>query len=238
MSRPNNPVFVAIDTPETGRAVELAARIRGDAGGIKLGKEFFTARGPHGVRAVLDAADLPLFLDLKFHDIPNTVAGAVSATLALKPFMVNVHATGGATMMQAAAEAARAAGDARPLVLAVTVLTSMGADDLADVGVSGAVEEQVVRLAKLAQASGLDGVVCSAKEITAIRAACGANFKLVTPGIRPDWATADDQKRIVTPKDAIDMGTDYLVIGRPITGADDPGLAVRKITAEIAGTAT
>jgi len=233
MTAPANPVLVAIDTPEVGLAVELAARLRDDVGGIKLGKEFFTASGPGGVRAVGDAADLPLFLDLKFHDIPNTVAGAIRSTLALKPFMVNVHASGGGAMMRAAADAAATAGDVRPLVIGVTVLTSMGADDLSEVGVGGAVEEQVVRLAQLAKASNLDGVVCSAKEIPALRAACGPDFVLVTPGIRPAWAATGDQKRIVTPKDAIEAGADYLVIGRPITGADDPAAAARTIMAEI-----
>lgn len=230
---PHQRVLVAIDTPDVGRAVELVARVKNDVGGIKLGKEFFTARGPQGVRAVLDGADLPLFLDLKFHDIPNTVAGAVRSTLGLKPFMVNVHASGGAAMMAAAAAAAMSAGEDRPLVIGVTVLTSMGSDELSDIGVGGGVEGQVVRLAQLAQASGLDGVVCSAKEITAIRKACGPDFILVTPGIRPSWAASDDQKRIVTPKDAVERGADYLVIGRPITGADDPGAAARKIAAEI-----
>lgn len=233
---PQSRVLVALDTTEVGRAVELAARLRDDVGGIKIGKEFFTARGPAGVRAVAEASDLPLFLDLKFHDIPNTVAGAVRAALALNPLIVNVHAMGGAAMMRAAAAAAKEAGDDRPLVIGVTVLTSMGRDEMNALGVAGDVQTQVVRLAKLAQASGLDGVVCSAKEIEAIRGACGPDFKLVTPGIRPAWAAADDQKRIVTPKAAIELGADYLVIGRPITGADDPVAAARRISAEIAGT--
>jgi len=170
---------------------------------------------------------------LKFHDIPNTVAGAVRSALQLNPFMLNVHASGGRAMMEAAAEAVAEAGAARPILLGVTVLTSLGDSDLTDIGIDGGAESQVVRLAKLAQASGLDGVVCSAKEITAIRDACGGDFKLVTPGIRPAWASADDQKRIVTPADAVAMGADYLVIGRPITGADDPTEAARRIGIEL-----
>ncbi len=230
--QPTDRIFVALDTTDAEAAAKLAERLAGRVGGVKLGKEFFTACGPDGVRKV-SAAGLPLFLDFKFHDIPNTVAGAMRAALGLAPFMINVHAAGGAEMMRAAAAAAAEAGDKRPLVLGVTVLTSLADDDLDATGVMGPTPDQVVRLAHLAQASGLDGVVCSAREIVALRGACGADFKLVVPGIRPEWAAADDQKRIVTPKDAIDLGADYLVIGRPITGADDPLAAAARIAEEI-----
>jgi len=233
MPRPTNRIFVAVDTTDPGRAADLAADLGGLVGGLKLGKEFFTANGPQGARRVIDAAGLPLFLDLKFHDIPNTVASAVRAALPLHPFMLDVHAAGGPAMMRAAAAAAAEAGPSRPLVLGVTVLTSLTDDDLAAMGVAGKTTEQVVRLARLAQECGLDGVVCSAKEIVALRGACGAGFKLVVPGIRPAWAAADDQRRIVTPGEAMALGADFLVIGRPITGAADPAEAARRIVDEI-----
>ncbi len=232
---PRDSVFAALDTPDLARAAALARALSGLVGGVKLGKEFFTAQGPDGVRAV--AGGERLFLDLKFHDIPNTVAGAVRAAVHLRPAMVNVHASGGRAMMQAAAEAAReAAEDAevpRPLVLAVTVLTSLDDDDLATVGQDGPAGDQVLRLARLAEDSGLDGVVCSPREIAALRSACGPGFVLLVPGIRPAWAAAGDQKRIMTPAEARAAGADYLVIGRPITGADDPAAAARRIVDEL-----
>ena len=201
-----NPVFCAIDTPDLGTATTWAARISDHVGGLKLGLEFFSAHGPKGVKQVMKASDLPVFLDLKFHDIPNTVAGAVRAACALKPFMLNVHAGGGKAMMQAAAEAAaEAAYDGvgpRPLVIGVTVLTSLGDEDLAEVGMAGPAADQVIRLAVLAKESGLDGIVCSPREAARIRTECGPNFKLVTPGVRPDWAAANDQKRVMTPEEA------------------------------------
>ncbi|MCC7016785.1 MAG: orotidine-5'-phosphate decarboxylase [Rhodospirillales bacterium] len=230
---PAQRLFVALDTADSAAAAALARSLKGVAGGVKLGKEFFTAHGPAGVARVA-AEGLPVFLDLKFHDIPNTVAGAVKAALALKPFMLNVHASGGAAMMRAAAKAAAQPGNARPLVVAVTVLTSLDEDDLRAVGMRPPIVDQAVRLAKLAQASDLDGVVCSAKEAMAIRGACGRDFKLVVPGIRPAWAEASDQKRIVTPREAIALGADYLVVGRPITGARDPVSAAKRVVAEIA----
>jgi orotidine-5'-phosphate decarboxylase len=230
---PADRLFVALDTTDADAAIRLAKSLKGVAGGVKLGKEFFTAHGPSGAAHVA-AEGLPLFLDLKFHDIPNTVAGAIKAALALKPFMLNVHASGGAAMMRAAAQAASEPGVVRPLVIAVTVLTSLDDDDLRAVGMRPPVVEQTVRLAKLAQASGLDGVVCSAKEAMAIRGACGRAFRLVVPGIRPAWADAADQKRIVTPREAIALGADYLVVGRPITEARDPVAAAKRIVAEIA----
>ena len=227
---PSDKIFVALDTTDLDRALTLGRCLKGLVGGVKVGKEFFTALGPDGVRAVADLG-LPVFLDLKFHDIPATVAGAVKAAMALNPFMLNVHACGGAAMMRAAVDAA---GDApkRPLVLAVTVLTSMGDDDLAAAGVPDTAANQVLRLATLAKDSGIDGVVCSALEAEALRAQLGEDFKLVVPGIRPAWAAANDQKRIVTPAAAVASGADYLVIGRPITGADDPADAARRIADE------
>lgn len=226
MAEAANPVFCAIDTTDLSRAEALARAVAGAAGGIKLGKEFFTANGPEGVRSVLRAAGgLPLFLDLKWHDIPNTVAGAVKASLALKPFMVNVHATGGPAMLRAAKEAAQG----ETLVVAVTVLTSLDEADLDAVGLRGPASARAAALARLARDCGLDGVVCSAHEIAAIREACGPDFKLVVPGLRPAGAEAGDQKRVMTPAEAKRAGADYLVIGRPITGASDPAAAARAI---------
>lgn len=230
---PYKRTFVALDTTDVARAVALAETLTGLVGGMKVGKEFFTANGPQGVEKVT-AVGMPVFLDLKFHDIPNTVASAVSASLPLKPFMLNVHASGGAKMMEAAARAAEGVGADKPMMLAVTVLTSMSADDLAGIGVDADPADQVLRLARLAKDSGMDGVVCSARESEMLRADLGADFKLVTPGIRPAWASKDDQARIVTPAQAIVNGSDYLVIGRPITGADDPVTAATRIADELA----
>lgn len=232
--KPSDRIFVALDTTDLDRALALGRGLKGFIGGVKVGKEFFTALGPAGVGA-LGELGLPVFLDLKFHDIPATVAGAVRAALALKPFIINVHASGGAEMMRAAVEAADGPAPAfnKPLVVAVTVLTSLADEDLAATGVAGDAAAQVLRLAGLAKRSGLDGVVCSAHEAEALRAALGDDFKLVVPGIRPQWAAADDQKRIVTPAEAVAKGADYLVIGRPITAADDPADAARRIAAEL-----
>lgn len=232
-SLPANPVFAALDTPDLDQALAWAETLRGHVGGVKAGLEFFSANGADGVRQIVDLG-LPLFLDLKFHDIPNTVAGAVRAVADLGAAIVNVHAAGGPAMLDAAREAAEAAGGAnRPLVIAVTVLTSMDDTDLTAVGQATPAAEQVVRLAQLAKAQGLDGVVCSPAEITAIRAACGPDFKLIVPGIRPDWAATGDQKRITTPRQARDDGADVLVIGRPITGAEDPAAAAARIAGEL-----
>jgi orotidine-5'-phosphate decarboxylase len=231
---PTDRIYVALDTPDIEKALSLAKMLAGHVGGVKLGMEFYYANGPEGARAI-SALGMPLFLDLKFHDIPNTVAGAVRSTLDLHPAILNVHAQGGPAMMQAAADAVETAGDDKPLLIAVTVLTSLSDDDLQAVGVKDGTESQVVRLAMLTQSCGLGGVVCSPREIKAIRAACGPDFKLVVPGIRPDWAAAGDQKRITTPAQAIRDGADYIVIGRPITGADDPLAAAKRIADELAG---
>lgn len=233
-----NPIFCAIDTADLGTATTWAACIGDHVGGIKLGLEFISAHGPKGVSQVMKASDLPVFLDVKFHDIPNTVAGAVRAIAATKPFMINVHASGGRAMMQAAAEAASEAAyehvAPRPLVIGVTILTSLSDAELAEVGMAPSTGDQAIRLAVLAKESGLDGVVCSPLEAARIRSECGPNFKLITPGVRPEWAAANDQKRIMTPEQAIEAGADYLVVGRPITAAEDPSAAALRIASAIA----
>lgn len=233
---PKDRILVALDTPGVKEARALAETLKGEVGGLKIGKEFFTAAGPQGV---LEATlGQPLFVDLKFHDIPNTVAGAVRSSLRMKPLIVNIHATGGRAMMRAAVQAATEEslrlGIKRPLIVAVTVLTSMDQRDLSTVaGRTTTPVEQVRHLALLARESGVDGVVCSAQEIPMLREACGPDFKLIVPGIRPSWAVTDDQKRIATPSKALQDGADYLVIGRPITTAEHPSTAAKKIVAEI-----
>ena len=207
--KPSNKIFVALDTTNLDFALTLSKDLRGLVGGVKIGKEFFTALGPEGVRAVSELG-IPIFLDLKFHDIPATVASAIRAAIMLKPFMLNVHATGGKEMLSAAMEAAGKAPE-RPLVVAVTVLTSLGDNDMSSIGIESSSETQVLRLARLAKDQNVDGVVCSAYEAAAIRQALGPDFLLVVPGIRPSWAATNDQKRIITPADAVDLGIDYLV---------------------------
>ncbi len=232
-----NQVFCALDTPSLDIAIDWANRLKGTVGGMKLGLEFFGAQGPAGIRRVAETG-MPIFLDLKFHDIPNTVAQAVTSVTPLAPFMMTIHAGGGQAMMRAAADAAREtaakAGVARPRILGVTVLTSLDQSDLSAAGVSASVEDQVVRLARLAQDSGLDGVVCSPKEIGAIRSACGQDLILLVPGIRPAGAAQGDQKRVMTPREAVDAGATYLVIGRPITEAPDPRAAAQEIANSLA----
>ena len=227
----SNPVFVALDTPDLNRALALANSVKSHVGGLKVGLEFISANGPEGVRAVA-ALGLPVFADVKFHDIPNTVAGAVRAVAGLGVSILNVHAAGGAAMMRAALEAARGV-DPRTRVIAVTVLTSLDDSDLVATGQTPPAADQVVRLAKLAQSCGLDGVVCSAHEIAAIRKACGAGFALIVPGIRPARSDVGDQRRVMTPVEAHKAGADILVIGRPITAAPDPAQAARDISASL-----
>jgi len=231
-----NPVFCALDTTDTAEAVRLAHQLSGLVGGIKLGLEFHTANGSDGIRAVAEAG-MPIFLDLKFHDIPNTVAGAMRSAVRLAPVMTTLHAIGGAEMMKAAVDAAGDAaakhGVARPKILAVTVLTSMGQSELPTIGVDGLVLDQVKRLASLAVSAGVDGIVCSPLEVDHLRALLGPDVALVIPGIRPAWSAANDQKRVLTPKEAIAKGADYLVIGRPITAAADPADAARRIQDEL-----
>jgi len=231
-------VFVALDFAEPMRALALADRLDPRQCGVKVGKELYVAGGPEPVRWLV-ARGYRVFLDLKFHDIPNTVAAACAAATRLGVAMVNVHAGGGRAMLTAAREAVdRAAGAAQhapPLLIAVTVLTSLRDADLHEMGVPGTAGEQVVRLAQLARSCGLDGVVCSAHEAATLRAACGPHFRLVTPGIRPADGTPDDQARIVTPDAAIRLGADHLVIGRPVTQARDPLAALAAVNAAIAG---
>lgn len=229
----SSPIICALDTTEIAQAQALSGALVGHVGAIKLGLEFFTANGAAGVREVASGAHLPLFLDLKFHDIPNTVARAIHATAEIDCFMMTVHTAGGPAMLRAAVDAsmevASMTGKERPLIIGVTVLTSLDQDDLAIVGVSNRLDDQVKRLADLAQSCGLDGVVCSPYEIQGLRAQCGDDFTLVVPGIRPPGAENGDQKRVMTPKEALARGADYLVIGRPITAAPDPAHSAREI---------
>ncbi len=222
-----NPIYVALDTPDLDAALALAAAAAPHVGGLKLGKEFLAANGPEAL-ARFKRFGLPLFADTKFHDIPNTVAGAVRATARLGVHIVNVHAAGGEAMMKAARDAAREV-DANTKVIAVTVLTSMSDADLVAVGQATPARDQVLRLAALTRACGLDGVVCSAHEIAPIRAELGDDFLLVVPGIRPAGSALGDQTRVMGPREARDAGASILVIGRPITGVSDPAQAARAI---------
>ncbi len=225
-------ILCAIDTADLGAALDLAEALAGRIGGLKIGKQLFTAHGPDAVARIAEAGH-QVFLDLKFHDIPATVDGAVRAAADLGCFVLTVHASGGPEMLRAAAGAAADSANP-PLVVGVTVLTSLDDYDLDAVGQSGPVSKQVHRLAELARSCGLGGVVCSPHEIAALRGAMGDEFRLIVPGVRPHWAGADDQKRIMTPAEAVAAGADYLVIGRPITRAADPARAAGRIADEIA----
>jgi len=231
MSR--NPILVAIDTIDAARADALIAAAGPHVGGIKLGLEYFCARGPEATAKA--AAGHFLFLDLKLHDIPNTVASAVRAVAPLAPDLLTIHASGGAAMMKAARDAAEesAAGGKRTKLIGVTVLTSLDDADLEAIGQRGATRDQALRLAALAQANGLDGVVCSPREVAALRAECGPDFVLVVPGIRPAGSDLGDQKRVMGPAEAVAAGATHLVIGRPITAAPDPAAAARTIAAAL-----
>ena len=232
-------LIVALDVPTGEAGVRLAERLRGHVGMFKVGLENFTAEGPVLPR-FLAAKGMKVFLDLKLHDIPNTVRSAARQAAHLGVSLFNVHAAGGRKMMEAACEGAEEGtrelgGARRPLVLAVTVLTSLDAEDLTQLGIAGSPEEVVVRLARLARDAGLDGVVASPREIAALRQALGPDFVIVTPGIRPAAADVNDQVRIATPASAIRAGASYLVVGRPITGAADPAAAADAIVAEMEG---
>ena len=224
----DHPVFCALDMTDMPGALDLARRLSGAVGGVKLGLEFFGANGPEGVRRVAGTG-LPVFLDLKLHDIPNTVGRAVQALRSLRPAILTVHAAGGMAMMRAARDTA----EAETLVVGVTVLTSLDRADLAATGAAGAVEDQVLRLAGLARDAGLDGVVCSPHEAARLRGAFGSDFLLIVPGIRPRGATPGDQKRVLGPAEALRAGADVLVVGRPITEAADPLAAARALAGEI-----
>jgi orotidine-5'-phosphate decarboxylase len=223
----NKRIIVPLDTPRLDDALALAARLDPKLCRLKIGKELFVAAGPEAVERVHERG-FEVFLDLKFHDIPNTVAGACRSAAKLGVWMMNVHASGGEAMLRAAREAVSSVARP-PMLIAVTVLTSLTSDDLERVGYSGSVMENVERLARIARACGLDGVVCSAQEATLVRKATGMDFTLVTPGIRLESDNRDDQARVVTPRDAVRLGANYLVIGRPITGAPDPAATLQSI---------
>ncbi|WP_445424768.1 orotidine-5'-phosphate decarboxylase [Alishewanella sp. HL-SH06] len=228
-----SPVIVALDYEKQADALALVSQLDPSLCRLKVGKEMFTHFGPQFVKA-LQQRHFDVFLDLKFHDIPNTVAKAVSAAADLGVWMVNVHASGGSRMMKAAQEALQPFGNNRPKLIAVTVLTSMEQQDLTELGISLTPAEQVMKLAGLAAQSGLDGVVCSAQEASMLKQQFGSAFQLVTPGIRLADAAADDQRRVMTPSAAKAVGVDYMVIGRPITKAADPLAALQAIIAELA----
>jgi len=231
----NPKIIVALDYPEAAPALELVTRLDPALCRLKVGKELFTATGPRFLEQCMQRG-FDVFLDLKFHDIPNTTAQACKAAAALGVWMVNVHALGGRKMMEAA-RVAVAQSVRPPKLIAVTVLTSMAQEDLAELGMVATPAELVLRLATLARDSGMDGVVCSAQEAALLRKYCGSEFCLVTPGIRPADASSDDQSRIMTPRAALEAGASYLVIGRPITRAADPMLALQEISKQIGGMA-
>ena len=223
----SNPVYLALDLPQLDAARALAQKVKAHVGGLKLGLEFFCAHGHHGVHELAHVG-LPIFLDLKLHDIPNTVAGAMQAIHVLEPAIVTIHASGGRAMM----EDAKAAAGEHTRVVAVTMLTSLDERDLARTGVQGTAHDQVMRLAELAEASGLDGIVCSGQEVGAVKKQWKKGF-FVVPGLRPAGSAIGDQKRVVTPRQARDDGASVLVIGRPISRADDPVAAARAMEATL-----
>ncbi len=227
---PSQRLIVALDTVDADQARTWARAVAPHAGLLKIGLEFFLANGAAGFREINGA---PVFLDLKLHDIPNTVAGGVRAVLPLRPRMLTVHAAGGSAMIRAARQATDAAGAERPIILAVTVLTSLDEAALADTGVAGSPAEQALRLGRLAVESGADGLVCSPREVAMLRDALGPAVRLVVPGIRPAGSDAGDQARIMTPSDAVAAGADWIVVGRPITAAADPAQAAADIAAGI-----
>jgi orotidine-5'-phosphate decarboxylase len=225
-------VIVALDYPDAGSAMQLVRRLEPSQCRLKVGKELFTVAGPELVRR-LSGEGFDVFLDLKFHDIPNTVARACTAAAAMGVWMLNVHALGGERMLSAAREAV-AAAESPPLLIAVTILTSMAEADLEGVGLQGSPEDNVLRLASLAHYCGLDGIVCSSREAGVMRATFDEPFRLITPGIRPAGSAADDQRRVMTPVEAVRNGSTYLVIGRPVTAADDPLGVLLTINSELA----
>lgn len=228
----NSPIIVALDFPEPAKALALAARLNPGMCRLKVGKELFTAGGPQIIES-LHRKGFEIFLDLKFHDIPNTVAGAVKAAAALGVWMVNVHASGGRRMMEAAREALEHCTSKRPWLIAVTMLTSLDQEDLREVGIEMSAHQMVHVLASLSNQCGLDGVVCGSHETIMLRNVLGEKPLLVTPGIRLDDSPQDDQKRVSSPQEAIKKGASYLVIGRPITQASDPVLVLEKISAQL-----
>ena len=226
-------VIVALDYAKEADALAFVARVTPELCRLKVGKEMFTSFGPAFVRSLVEKG-FDVFLDLKFHDIPNTVAKAVAASAELGVWMVNVHASGGLRMMMAAKEALQPYSERAPYLIAVTVLTSMEQDELTRVGVAGSLQEHVLRLASLTKEAGLDGVVCSAQEAALLKSHLGHEFKLITPGIRPAGAELGDQRRVLTPVEACAQGSDYLVIGRPITQAADPAATLLAINQSLA----
>lgn len=227
----NKPVIVALDFPQARQALEFAARLDSTQCRVKVGKELFTAAGPQVVEALVKSG-FDVFLDLKFHDIPNTVAGACKAAASLGVWMLNVHALGGEAMLRASREVIDSCAN-KPLLIGVTILTSLGDSEIMAVGLQGTVGENVLRLAKVAKKCGLDGVVCSSQEAQLLRKQIDSPFALVTPGIRFAGAQKDDQTRVLTPRAALMAGADYLVIGRPVTQADDPVVILKRINDEI-----